>query len=590
MLSLETERRLAKLLMGTAELEKQVEVVRQVLAEQALFEPYAVFQRLDRQSKGYLSPKDLMNFLRSNKKESQAKPCFFLIKFFDSDMDGKLSYTDFLEMVLPTCAPDLRSLACQRPNYRIAKDEFLDYDVEYALLRVLEREFSMHSQLEKLRQSLCTRFDFSCQTCFRAIDKRHERYLNYDNLTMFLTKNGMKTEPSDILALIRRIDKKGNGVLTYMEFMEAVMPLAPNTKRLPSYCTPTKNFNSKVSGTVKGKTGHVVQPRSNINKVSSTQSLRKAYTQNKLGTISHMKKINANKGIKKKRTIGAKSLKISPIGKNILGRSPSRSKGDLEGRPKSAKRPISSSQPIQGEDEEDLLEEEEEGEGIIGNIENLENLENLENIEEGISDTPSDIPSDIRSGSQRECNINNKKRESNINEKRGTTFDRSSGSLSKSPPNQRRTKKRSSSAKREKPRIILSSTTNPSNRASREGSLQINGNLGHEGSEGSFRGGNGNLGGKLGEEKCLEELINAMKEQIKLETELESMRQDMSLLVDFDIHNAFHYFDKEGKGYLNTNDINVVLEDLSITPLQDDILLFIRRYDPNLDSKITYQI
>ena len=82
----------------------------------------------------------------------------------------------------------------------------------------------------------------------------------------------------------------------------------------------------------------------------------------------------------------------------------------------------------------------------------------------------------------------------------------------------------------------------------------------------------------------------AMKEQIKLETELESMRQDMSLLVDFDIHNAFHYFDKEGKGYLNTNDINVVLEDLSITPLQDDILLFIRRYDPNLDSKITYQI
>ena len=172
----------------------------------------------------------------------------------------------------------------------------------------------------------------------------------------------------------------------------------------------------------------------------------------------------------------------------------------------------------------------------------------------------------IRSGSQRECNINNNKRESNINEKRGTTFDRSSGSLSKSPPNQRRTKKRSSSAKREK------------------------GNLGHEGSEGSFRGGNGNLGGKLGEEKCLEELINAMKEQIKLETELESMRQDMSLLVDFDIHNAFHYFDKEGKGYLNTNDINVVLEDLSITPLQDDVFLFISRYDPNLDCRMTYNI
>ena len=36
--------------------------------------------------------------------------CYFVLKFFDSDEDGKLTYPDFLQMVLPCTNKELRSL------------------------------------------------------------------------------------------------------------------------------------------------------------------------------------------------------------------------------------------------------------------------------------------------------------------------------------------------------------------------------------------------------------------------------------------------------------------------------------------------
>ncbi len=161
------------------------------------------------------------------------------------------------------------------------------------------------------------------------------------------------------------------------------------------------------------------------------------------------------------------------------------------------------------------------------------------------------------------------------------------GKLSKSSSQKLKLKqKRSSSAKRSnKPRIILTTTDDVKGDNGRRNIEEETDIRGYRDISNRSRS-----DAHLGEDKCLEELINAMKEQIKLETELETMRQDMALIVDFDIHNAFHYFDKDGKGYLNSIDIGNILQELSIAPLQDDILLFIRRYDPNLDCRITYFI
>jgi hypothetical protein len=64
MLSLETEARLARLLTAIAEGEKRIEIVRQVLAEQPMFEPYAAFQRISKDVKSLLEASHLHHFLK----------------------------------------------------------------------------------------------------------------------------------------------------------------------------------------------------------------------------------------------------------------------------------------------------------------------------------------------------------------------------------------------------------------------------------------------------------------------------------------------------------------------------------------------
>lgn len=63
-LSLETKKQLARLILYIGEAEQIVEFCRQNLTRLTTFEPYAAFQRLDRQDKGFVTPQDISLFMR----------------------------------------------------------------------------------------------------------------------------------------------------------------------------------------------------------------------------------------------------------------------------------------------------------------------------------------------------------------------------------------------------------------------------------------------------------------------------------------------------------------------------------------------
>ena len=66
MLSVETERRLAKLLVEIGRGEGSLEMERQFLAKEEDYSPYACFLRIDRAHKGWVNSVDIHNFLRDN--------------------------------------------------------------------------------------------------------------------------------------------------------------------------------------------------------------------------------------------------------------------------------------------------------------------------------------------------------------------------------------------------------------------------------------------------------------------------------------------------------------------------------------------
>jgi Ca2+-binding EF-hand superfamily protein len=227
MLGVQTEIKLANLFKTVADGEKQVEVTRQVLAEQRDFEPYTAFKRIDRLSNGYLGIYDLHKFLRENDIYVTERDVKNLIKLYDSNADDRLSYTDFLNLVLPNTSPALRKICTQRSSYYVSKYEPLPYEAEWALARVINKEIDFFRKIELLKEDLVSRYDFTTLDAFKIIDADRLGYINHDSIYYFLKRNGMFVTDDDVLAILREIDIDGTGRITYADFVDAILPLDP---------------------------------------------------------------------------------------------------------------------------------------------------------------------------------------------------------------------------------------------------------------------------------------------------------------------------------------------------------------------------
>ena len=108
------------------------------MAKLRLFAPYSVFCRLDRNATETLTSYELLDFLKEQGViDVSLGDCARLLAFFDSDNDGKLSFADFSQMILPCEEPGLRASAMHRKYSRVGRFDTLDMDVEMSLVRLM---------------------------------------------------------------------------------------------------------------------------------------------------------------------------------------------------------------------------------------------------------------------------------------------------------------------------------------------------------------------------------------------------------------------------------------------------------------------
>ena len=75
--------------------------------------------------------------------EATEADCYYIVKYFDSDDDGGINYSDFLQMLMPCDDSYLRAQVSQRPSYPIKDSDFLGADIEAELTRLFEK-YSIH--------------------------------------------------------------------------------------------------------------------------------------------------------------------------------------------------------------------------------------------------------------------------------------------------------------------------------------------------------------------------------------------------------------------------------------------------------------
>lgn len=207
--------------IAIADHELSIEKQRQYLARLEEFEPYATFVRLDRNNNGYLSAQEIKMFLKDNGLEAQMDDWQCLIKFFDSDEDGVLNYTDYMQMVITWDDTNLRATVTQREPYGVNTDEYLSPILERELSILFEKELAYHNEIEYFKNSP----DYDLEQAFDEIDDEGLNFIDHPSIDNFLRKHGFAATEEELTAIIRRMDVSADAKVSFVEFEEAMRPI-----------------------------------------------------------------------------------------------------------------------------------------------------------------------------------------------------------------------------------------------------------------------------------------------------------------------------------------------------------------------------
>lgn len=220
MLSEESQRVLSELLMRIIESENKIEILRKCLCENIDFSPQLLFKSLSKVYPDAILPKDLKEFLYENSIEASDQEVYLLVRQYSSMQNGRLTNEDFFHFVVTSTDDSLGQLVMQRYHIREIRP-----GVKYSFLSLLKEEVKLQREEEELKVKLFQNSEFSLWKAFETLNRAGKGYVCESDVLEFLKKFGRFATADDFDALMRRIDIEDDFVISYNEFLEAMIPL-----------------------------------------------------------------------------------------------------------------------------------------------------------------------------------------------------------------------------------------------------------------------------------------------------------------------------------------------------------------------------
>lgn len=135
-------------------------------------------------------------------------------------------------MFLPCTDNLLRNITLDRPSFRVGRFDSLPFDIERAVVDILEKEIDLQRRLDILKRELEVRYDFSSLSAYRSVDRYNDGRINTFNLGAFLRTCGHYASETELLAIVRRVDTDGDAQLSYAEFTEFIRSTNPPSRAI----------------------------------------------------------------------------------------------------------------------------------------------------------------------------------------------------------------------------------------------------------------------------------------------------------------------------------------------------------------------
>ena len=204
---------------------------KQRLNDHYTFEPYALFSRIDRDDKKFITKEDLIAFLADNNItiDINRSTVDLFIEYYDRDFDSKLNFTEFLNFVLNKDNNLIRSISTQRETYKLSNDEYLQKDLEELTCQVLLSELYLfeYSNVKKM-EIFSQKGSVDLLNLFIEMDTDKNGYISCEDIETFLSKRKIKICTDELQAFISLFDEDLDGELNWNEYLFMILPSPTN--------------------------------------------------------------------------------------------------------------------------------------------------------------------------------------------------------------------------------------------------------------------------------------------------------------------------------------------------------------------------
>ena len=202
--------KICQILMELSECERSVEITRRVLMDSAEFDPFLIFKKLDIENNNYVSPKDLINYMSLKNINIFLEEAMFIIFFYDKDLDGLLSYDEFLNLIL---SKNPKALNNKKDICFIKKNE-ISYKIEFSFTKLIEKEIKLVQKMMNYLNIL----KCDLHEIYHQMKSININCITKESLKNYLEKNNVSFLDSDLNFIFNRLDINKDGKIDYKEF------------------------------------------------------------------------------------------------------------------------------------------------------------------------------------------------------------------------------------------------------------------------------------------------------------------------------------------------------------------------------------
>ena len=199
----------AQIFLEIAKHERSIQITRQVLCESTDFDAHQIFYNLISNDNQNITYVDIINFLSSNEIQITEEEAKFIILFYDKNMDGKLCFEEFINLV-----KNEKSSINFKSNY--SNDMRLSFNIKFSLCKLLEKEIYLTKSIIEMFKELRCKYGFNIHDIYHSV--KSWNFITSDSIKKFLINNNSKFLESDINLIMRRLDINKDRKIDLCEF------------------------------------------------------------------------------------------------------------------------------------------------------------------------------------------------------------------------------------------------------------------------------------------------------------------------------------------------------------------------------------